>query len=269
MEFFWQYFSDINSGVVGGLLAAPATAAVAYTCRFNRPTLSKLIGNKQTLNTVNWDILGFLIIIGTFIGLFVLLVFGFWWGNNILIGSMINDNEIKLIWMSVVPVIFPILGLSTYTGLRLLRLIGLSKGGMSYKKYAAYKAIQYKIDPIKLQKRLLRPLQLLSLTFLLLGSLIHVRIIDNILYYLPYLSFNYQVFDLSTVNKITLYSKAYAPNGNIIEIPSLVLEFEDGKKFNSDDTSLFFDEDTRAKLTSLAKKYSNIDPEFSTGVNTH
>ncbi len=269
MQFIWEYLGSINSGLMGGLLAAPALAMIAYSCKLKRPILLKLKDKPRSPQDLNWDIRFGTLWGFSFIGLLFLPVFGLFGVHTWVIDPMFNRESLTFVWIAPMTVIFPMFGISLYCSMRLCRSRGLKKGGMNYKRYAIYKALQYGIDPIKLENRMLRPLYVLSILGLAFTSIAHISINGSNLTHLPYLSFEKKEYNLADAIEIIIYSKSVAPNGDVIDSPSLVMKFSTGMVYNSDDDGLYLTEPYMIKLAKIVEHYADIKLIMSNSVNPY
>ncbi len=264
-----DYIGSINSGLLGGMLAVPATILVAYSCKLPHPKLTDLNEKIQKKRWDNWGVkFGFLWTI-SFFGLFFSLMFGLIGVHVWLIDPLLNRTSLTFLWVAHPVSVFPMLGISIYFSMNLCRKRGMKYGGMAYRRYALFKALQYKIDPIKMQKRLLRPLQILSIIGLIMASLVHVSIEGSNFSHLPYLELEKTTFDLSHATEVTIYSNSIAPNGDVVNNSDIVIKFENGQIFNSHNTQLYFAAPRMLKLAKLVEKYSKIKLKISNMVNPY
>lgn len=267
MDFIWDFIGSINSGLLGGMLAVPATALVAYTCKLDRPKLSGMSERIKKRGLGNWGAKYGTLWAVSFFGLFLFLMFGLIGIHDWLIDPLLNSTSLTFLWVAHPASVFPMFGISIYISMNLCRKWGLNYGGMAYKRYATIKALQYKIDPFKAQKRLLRPLQILSIIGLIAASFVHVSIKGSNFSHLPYLEIEKTTFDLSNAKEVTIYSKSIAPNGDVVNNSDIVIKFKNGQIFNSHYTQLYFAAPRMLELAKLVEKHSNIKLKISNTVN--
>ena len=258
MQIIWEYLGSVNSGIMGGLLAAPVVALVAYSSKMERPLLLKFINKPLSMQDINWDIRFNVLFMSSFFTMLFFPTFALHGLYIWVVDPLINRESLVFVGLGPAALIIPMFGISLYFSFHLCRCRGLKKGGIQYKQYAVRKAIQYKIDPIKMNNRLLRPIYLLSLLGFILASMTHISIDSNKLTYLPFLSFIKYEYDLKDTTELIIYSKSTAPNGDITNNSSLVIKFKTSPLFNTDETWLYMTDQQMMKLVKLAEEYSGI-----------
>ncbi len=199
------------------------------------------------------------------LGLFVLMAIGLIFVLYYAFDALIN---IRLSFVSdVVIIVKPyaemVMVMAFFTGLLLASLIMLMLTKRLLKadwaEYLAYQNVKYKFDYIKLTGYTVR-------VFILITFLLIIGFLDwysafgqNEIKINRLLSLGPKTYSYSSITQIKDIEKLKAPNGNIIEDPHFIIEFKDGKKWNSRDNG-FADYDKDNEIIDLIIGKTGIEP---------
>lgn len=180
--------------------------------------------------------------------------------------SVLIDLRLSLLTDTIIivkPYPEMILIISLFSGILFasLTMFAISKRILKndWDEYLAYSNLKYKFDYVKVSKFTIR-------IFAFINGLLIIAFLD---WYSAFgqqeiklnelLSLSTKTYKYSDIFKIKEVERVKAPNGNILDDPHFIIEFTDGKKWNSRDNG-FANYIKDSKIINFLKPKTNLEP---------